>query len=70
MTTDTPTNLGIHLAAMSASLKQKDALRAARSAYYIMKGSWMGVHSVAMMVVRLDDGRPNDLLRAGYLEQH
>ena len=33
LTTDAPTNLGIHLAAMSASLKQKDALRAACSAY-------------------------------------
>eukprot|EP00579_Thalassiosira_antarctica_P009815 CAMPEP_0201913910 /NCGR_PEP_ID=MMETSP0903-20130614/4238_1 /ASSEMBLY_ACC=CAM_ASM_000552 /TAXON_ID=420261 /ORGANISM="Thalassiosira antarctica, Strain CCMP982" /LENGTH=31 /DNA_ID= /DNA_START= /DNA_END= /DNA_ORIENTATION= len=30
---DAPTHLGIHLAAMLASLKQKDDLRAARLAY-------------------------------------
>jgi len=33
LTTDDQTNLGIHLAVMSASLKQKDAPRAARLAY-------------------------------------
>eukprot|EP00579_Thalassiosira_antarctica_P032754 CAMPEP_0201997410 /NCGR_PEP_ID=MMETSP0905-20130828/4392_1 /ASSEMBLY_ACC=CAM_ASM_000554 /TAXON_ID=420261 /ORGANISM="Thalassiosira antarctica, Strain CCMP982" /LENGTH=71 /DNA_ID=CAMNT_0048553095 /DNA_START=247 /DNA_END=458 /DNA_ORIENTATION=+ len=51
LTTDDQTNLGFHLAVMLASLKQKDAPMAARSAYWTMKGSSRVENSAAKMVV-------------------
>ena len=44
-----PTKLGFHLAVMLASLKLKDAWKAARSAYWTMKGPMMAVNSAGMM---------------------
>jgi len=66
LTTDAPTNLGIHLAVMLASLKLKDDLRAARLAYSTMKGSWMVVHLAAKMVVMSASPRLKVSQRAGY----
>jgi len=53
LTTDVQINLGFHLVVMLASLKQKDAPMAARSAYWTMKGSSRVENSAAKMVVML-----------------
>jgi len=64
--TDVQTNWGIHLAVMSASLKQKDAPRAARSAYWTMKDSSTAAHLAERRVAKLANRKLKDAPRARY----
>mmetsp|Transcript_38721 Transcript_38721/g.63320 ORF Transcript_38721/g.63320 Transcript_38721/m.63320 type:complete len:88 (+) Transcript_38721:181-444(+) len=63
---DAPIPMEIHLAVMSASLKQKDAPRAARSAYWTMKDSSTAAHLAERRVAKLANRKLKDAPRARY----
>jgi len=66
LTTDVQINLGFHLVVMLASLKQKDAPMAARSAYWTMKGSSTAAHLAERRVAKLANRKLKDAPRARY----